>query len=162
MPDIFLRDKILPVAIALPGQVPGLPRATSRIRADVRHSLRFVEEPYNRARLLIGVWLTAVGAPKEHHQALPRPPRDVEPDILIVDEVLAVGDEKFQARCHARMHDIQASGCTILFVSHDMGTVQRLYGRVLVLHHGGACVRWGAEAVIARYRELQGWTPEAG
>ena len=84
---------------------------------------------------------------------------DVEPDVLLIDEVLAVGDERFQAKCFERMAAIRASGCTILFVSHDMGQVERLCGRVLVVHHGELVFDGAPAAGIARYRELQGWSP---
>lgn len=86
---------------------------------------------------------------------------DVDPDILMIDEVLAVGDEKFQAKCSDRMQRIRESGCTILLVSHDMTTVQQICGRVLVLHHGKLVFDGAPDAAIARYREIQGWAPAA-
>lgn len=85
---------------------------------------------------------------------------DVEPDILAIDEVLAVGDERFQAKCFERMERIRASGCTILFVSHDMAMVERICSRALVLHHGQLMFDGNPRSAIARYRELQGWSPE--
>ncbi len=85
---------------------------------------------------------------------------DVEPDILAIDEVLAVGDERFQAKCFERMERIRASGCTILFVSHDMAMVERICTRALVLHHGQLMFDGAPRAAVARYRELQGWSPE--
>ncbi len=85
---------------------------------------------------------------------------DVDPEILIIDEVLAVGDERFQAKCMDRIREIRRSGCTIFYVSHGMGSVQELCDRVLVLHHG-ALVFDGAPAEgIERYRELQGFHPD--
>ena len=59
-----------------------------------------------------------------------------EPDILIVDEALAVGDAAFQAKCMARMGKIMKSGATVLFVTHDMNTVKRLCQRCIYLDHG--------------------------
>lgn len=59
-----------------------------------------------------------------------------EPDILIVDEALAVGDAAFQAKCMARMDQIMRSGATVLFVTHDMNTVKRLCQRCIYLEHG--------------------------
>ena len=80
---------------------------------------------------------------------------DVSPEILIVDEVLAVGDERFQAKCMERINAIRVSGCTIFFVSHDMGAVSQLCERVLVMHHGRLAFDGPPAAAIRRYRELQ-------
>jgi ABC-2 type transport system ATP-binding protein len=60
----------------------------------------------------------------------------VEPDILLVDEVLAVGDEAFQAKCLAKIAEFQERGCTILFVTHSLDMVPKLCNRGLVLDHG--------------------------
>jgi lipopolysaccharide transport system ATP-binding protein len=84
---------------------------------------------------------------------------DVEPDILMIDEVLAVGDEKFQAKCRDRMQSIRQSGCTILYVSHDVGSVVELCSRAVVLHHGALVFDGAPAAAVARYRELQGYGP---
>jgi ABC-type polysaccharide/polyol phosphate transport system ATPase subunit len=59
-----------------------------------------------------------------------------DPDILLVDEVLAVGDEAFQAKCFRRIEQIQAEGRTIVFVSHDMAVVRRAASRVIWLADG--------------------------
>ena len=84
---------------------------------------------------------------------------DVHPEILMIDEVLAVGDERFQAKCMARIRDIRATGCTIFFVSHDMHAVAELCSRVLVMHHGRLEFDGAPADAIARYRELQGLPP---
>ena len=60
----------------------------------------------------------------------------VDPDILIVDEVLAVGDVTFQQKCMETFDDIQKSGKTILFVSHDPGQILRMCDRVILLNQG--------------------------
>lgn len=60
----------------------------------------------------------------------------LEPDIMIIDEVLAVGDAAFQKRCLQRIEEVGQSGRTVLFVSHQLNTVSRLCGRTLVLDHG--------------------------
>ena len=60
----------------------------------------------------------------------------LEPDILIVDEVLAVGDMKFQEKCLGKMEDVASGGRTVLYVSHSMRTVQQLCNRVIVMDHG--------------------------
>jgi lipopolysaccharide transport system ATP-binding protein len=60
----------------------------------------------------------------------------IEPEILIVDEVLAVGDFEFQKKCLGKMSDVSKSGRTILFVSHNMGAVEQLCTRTIVLRNG--------------------------
>src|SRR5690606_2818648 len=64
----------------------------------------------------------------------------LEPEILIVDEVLAVGDAKFQQRCLGKMQSVASSGRTVLFVSHNMGAVQTLCTRGIVLDHGSVAI----------------------
>jgi ABC-2 type transport system ATP-binding protein len=60
----------------------------------------------------------------------------VSPDILLVDEVLAVGDEAFQRKCLTKIAEFQERGCTILFVTHALDLVPRICGRAVVLDHG--------------------------
>src|SRR5256714_3541232 len=60
----------------------------------------------------------------------------VEPDVLLVDEVLAVGDEEFQHKCYAKINEFRARSRTILFVSHDLTAVRRLCRRAIALDHG--------------------------
>ena len=60
----------------------------------------------------------------------------IDPDILIVDEALAVGDEAFQRKCFARIKQIQKRGGTILFVSHGAGTIVELCNRALLIDQG--------------------------
>jgi lipopolysaccharide transport system ATP-binding protein len=60
----------------------------------------------------------------------------LEPEILMVDEVLAVGDAEFQRKCLAKMDTISTAGHTVLFVSHNMGLIQSLCQRVIVLRNG--------------------------
>lgn len=60
----------------------------------------------------------------------------VQPDILIVDEVLSVGDFRFQQKCEERIRKMIEDGVTILLVSHDMGMIERLCNKVLWLDHG--------------------------
>jgi len=74
-----------------------------------------------------------------------------DPDILIVDEVLAVGDEAFQHKCYRKIAEFQREGKTIVFVSHDMHVVRQVATRVVWLHHG--CIRMddGVETVVNAY-----------
>src|SRR5205807_3770983 len=60
----------------------------------------------------------------------------LEPEILIVDEVLAVGDMAFQRKCMGRMREVGRTGCTVLFVSHNMPAVESLCSRALLLDAG--------------------------
>lgn len=60
----------------------------------------------------------------------------LEPDILIVDEVLAVGDAAFQRKCLGKMRHVASSGRTVLFVSHNMGAIRRLTTRCMWIEHG--------------------------
>jgi len=73
------------------------------------------------------------------------------PDVFLVDEVLSVGDEAFQRKCRARILALKAAGKTILFVSHDLGSVQALCDRVLLLDKGEVLTRGGASETINYY-----------
>jgi ABC-type polysaccharide/polyol phosphate transport system ATPase subunit len=78
-----------------------------------------------------------------------------DPDLLLVDEVLAVGDMAFQQKCIARIHEIQRSGTTILFVSHDSGQVEALCNRVLWLRDGHLVRDGQPEPIIEEYSAWQ-------
>jgi lipopolysaccharide transport system ATP-binding protein len=75
----------------------------------------------------------------------------LEPDILIVDEVLAVGDAVFQKKCLAKMGDVAKQGRTVLFVSHNMAAVTSLCGRCLVLDAGKVVADDSSEKAVAVY-----------
>lgn len=78
----------------------------------------------------------------------------VEPEILIVDEALAVGDALFQKRCFQRIEKLVSDGTTLLFVSHDQESVRTLTNRALLLHKGQP-VEWGLSSeVVLKYRKL--------
>ena len=81
--------------------------------------------------------------------------QDVEPDILIVDEVLAVGDERFQEKCKQRILEFRKAGVTFVFVSHNLGIAAELCPRAVVLHHGRMECDGPVEAAWERYRELE-------
>jgi lipopolysaccharide transport system ATP-binding protein len=74
-----------------------------------------------------------------------------EPEILILDEVLAVGDAAFQQKCFSKMRDVIREGRTIFFVSHDSSAVQRLCGRALLIEAGRLTGDGPAETVVKRY-----------
>ncbi len=76
---------------------------------------------------------------------------NVDPEILIVDEALAVGDAYFVHRCMARFHDLQRRGTTIIFVSHDASSVKRLCSKVLWLKNGHLTLVGDAATVVDAY-----------
>jgi lipopolysaccharide transport system ATP-binding protein len=75
----------------------------------------------------------------------------VEPDILIVDEALAVGDARFANRCIRKFEELKARGVTLLFVSHDLGLVKRLADRALLLVQGRAELLGSPADAVNRY-----------
>jgi lipopolysaccharide transport system ATP-binding protein len=75
----------------------------------------------------------------------------LEPEILIIDEVLAVGDQEFQTKCLGKMHDVATSGRTVLFVSHNMAAVESLCFRAVLLQSGGLIADGGTGHVIQKY-----------
>jgi lipopolysaccharide transport system ATP-binding protein len=75
----------------------------------------------------------------------------LEPEILIVDEVLAVGDASFQRKCLNKMEGVRAQGRTILFVSHSMPAVTRLCSRVMLLDSGTVVADGPAHEVVTKY-----------
>jgi len=75
----------------------------------------------------------------------------VEPDILIIDEVLSVGDQAFQAKCSKKIVEFKQQGKTLLFVSHSGDTVQNLCERALWLDHGELMMDGYAGDVVAAY-----------
>lgn len=79
---------------------------------------------------------------------------NVEPEILIVDEALSVGDEGFQRKCFARIDAIRDAGATILFVSHAAGTVIDLCDRAILLDHGELISEGTPKHVVAQYQKL--------
>ena len=74
-----------------------------------------------------------------------------EPEILLVDEVLAVGDAEFQARCLGRMEDLGNTGRTVLFVSHNMQAVAQLCNRAILLDGGRLVADGPSEEIVAHY-----------
>ena len=79
----------------------------------------------------------------------------LEPEILVVDEVLAVGDAQFQKKCLGRMDSVAQSGRTVLFVSHNMASIQRLCSRGLFLRAGTLVEDGPIASVIALYHALE-------
>ena len=75
----------------------------------------------------------------------------LEPEILIIDEVLAVGDAAFQEKCLNKMEDVGTQGRTIFFVSHNMSAISRLCQRVIMLNNGQLVADGTPSEIIARY-----------
>src|SRR5271169_3037297 len=75
----------------------------------------------------------------------------LEPEILLVDEVLAVGDITFQKKCMGKMGDVARAGRTVVLVSHNMAAINALSSRVLVLKDGGIVFEGSAAEATARY-----------
>ena len=93
----------------------------------------------------------------------------LEPEILIVDEVLSVGDAQFQKKCLGKMSAIAKQGRTVLFVSHNMSAVSRLCERAILLGDGGVKVQGPVNDVVGSYLSstfssaaIKVWTDDAG
>jgi ABC-type polysaccharide/polyol phosphate transport system ATPase subunit len=80
---------------------------------------------------------------------------DAEPEILIIDEILSVGDEAFQRKSSARIQSIREQGVTILLVSHSMLTIENMCQRAALLSHGSLLALGDPVDVIQAYRQLQ-------
>ncbi|MBZ9768442.1 MULTISPECIES: ABC transporter ATP-binding protein [unclassified Mesorhizobium] len=79
---------------------------------------------------------------------------NVDPDILVVDEALSVGDEAFQRKCFARIEDIKDKGGTILFVSHSAQTIVQLCSRAMLIDAGEKILEGRPKAVVSQYQRL--------
>lgn len=78
---------------------------------------------------------------------------EVDPDILLIDEVLAVGDVTFQRKCIEKMNEFRRRGKTMLMVSHDLRTIQSISDRILILDFGQVIGMGGAESMVSEYRK---------
>lgn len=78
----------------------------------------------------------------------------LDPDILLLDEVLAVGDAAFQAKCLERIAELRKSGRTIVFISHDLAAVYRLCDRAILLNHGTVLADGPPRQVIDEYQQM--------
>jgi len=75
----------------------------------------------------------------------------VKADVLLVDEVLAVGDTEFQQKCYAHIEKLRADGVTIVLVSHDLGSVTRFCDRAVLLQHGRLQIDGESQPVVHEY-----------
>jgi ABC-type polysaccharide/polyol phosphate transport system ATPase subunit len=78
----------------------------------------------------------------------------LDPDILLLDEVLAVGDIAFQAKCLDLIGQLREDGRTIVLISHDLGAIQRLCDRAILLHHGQVVTTGTPADVIDHYQQM--------
>ena len=79
---------------------------------------------------------------------------NVDPDILIVDEALAVGDEAFQRKCYGKIRAIQERGTTILFVSHSSGTIIEVCQKAMLLDLGELLIAGSPKLVVSKYHQF--------
>jgi lipopolysaccharide transport system ATP-binding protein len=133
--------------VFLNGAILGMTKAEIRRKFDEIVAFaeveRFIDTPVKRYSS--GMQLRLAFAVAAH----------LEPEILVVDEVLAVGDASFQRKCLGKMDDVAHQGRTILFVSHDMGAVERLCRKTLLLNRGRMQAIGPTEQVVAEYLHCQ-------
>lgn len=79
---------------------------------------------------------------------------NIDPEILIVDEALSVGDVFFQAKCYKKFEEFKQQGRTILFVSHDLGSVSKYCDRVMLLNHGLKVAEGNAKEMVDLYKKV--------
>ncbi len=118
-------------------------------RAEIKHKFddivdfaeveRFIDTPVKRYST--GMYIRLAFAVAAH----------LEPEILVVDEVLAVGDVAFQRKCLGKMSDVQREGRTVLFVSHNLSAVQQLTSSAILLEGGRLIERAPTAEVVATY-----------
>ena len=132
--------------VFLNGTVLGLTRAQIEARFDTIAAFAdigdFIDQPVKTYSS--GMYIRLAFAVAIH----------VDPDILVIDEALSVGDEAFQRKCFARIEHIRASGATVLFVSHGVSTVAQLCDRVVLIDAGEALMTGPPKPVISRYHKL--------
>lgn len=137
-PELTGRENIL-----FNGAILGMSRAEVRRRFDEIVEFagveRFLDTPLKRWST--GMQLRLAFAVAAHLDA----------EIVTVDEVLSVGDAEFRRRCLERVSDIEAEGRTVLFVSHDLGAVNRVCERVIWIHGGRVVADGPAQQVIEGY-----------
>jgi lipopolysaccharide transport system ATP-binding protein len=138
-PDLTGRENVF-----LNGALLGMSRADIRARLDEIVAFAevdaFVDTPVKRYSS--GMYVRLAFAVAAHLTA----------DILVIDEVLAVGDAAYQKKCIAKMNEVQRSGRTLLVVSHQMHVLQAICTRGLLLEHGRVVAAGGIDEVLATYR----------
>jgi lipopolysaccharide transport system ATP-binding protein len=137
--------------IQLNAAILGMGRAEIRSKFDAivefSEVSRFLDTPVKRYSS--GMYVRLAFAVAAH----------LDPDILIVDEVLAVGDAEFQKKCLGKMSDVAHEGRTVVFVSHNMGAVNRLCTTALLLESGTAYARGDVHDITSLYLHGGGMSP---
>jgi len=137
-PELTGRENIM-----LNGTILGMSRNDIKARFDEIVAFaeveRFIDTPVKRYSS--GMYLRLAFAVAAH----------LEPDILVVDEVLAVGDAQFQKKCMGKMGDVAREGRTVLFVSHNMAAVHRLCSSALLLESGQTQALGQTDLIIGEY-----------
>lgn len=87
---------------------------------------------------------------------------DVKPDVLLLDEIMSVGDEEFKARCNSRIDSFRKAGATVVVVSHGLATIEELCSRAIFLDKGLVQAMGPATEVLAAYTRTMRWSPEEG
>ena len=129
--------------IYLNGAILGMSRVEIRRRFDEIVAFaeveKFLDTPVKR--FSSGMYVRLAFAVAAH----------LEPEILVVDEVLAVGDAAFQKKCLGKMGEVATAGRTVLFVSHNMAAIQQLCQRGMVLSEGRLCNHGAIDGVVRTY-----------
>jgi lipopolysaccharide transport system ATP-binding protein len=137
-PELSGRENVF-----LNGSILGMSRAEVRRRFDEIVAFaeveRFLDTPVKRYSS--GMYVRLAFAVAAH----------LEPEVLIVDEVLAVGDAAFQKRCLGKMGDVAQRGRTVLFVSHNLAAMSALCSRAVLLEAGRVVADGPADATVRRY-----------
>ena len=79
---------------------------------------------------------------------------NVDAEILLIDEILSVGDQHFQQKCYNKMHELKKEGKTMVFVTHSMNDVRKLCDRAIWLHEGEVKMDGETNKVVDRYLEV--------
>ncbi|MBI2781893.1 MAG: ABC transporter ATP-binding protein [Chloroflexi bacterium] len=137
-PELTGRENIF-----LNGSILGMKRDEIKARFDeivaFAETEQFLDTPVKRYST--GMYLRLAFAVAAH----------LETEVLIVDEVLAVGDAAFQQKCLGKMSDVAGQGRTVLFVSHNMGAVSQLCSKAILMEHGIAKAYGTVDEIIGRY-----------
>lgn len=156
-PELTGRENIF-----LNGAILGMSRAEIKRKFDEIVAFaeveRFLDTPVKRYSS--GMYVRLAFAVAAH----------LEPEILVVDEVLAVGDAQFQKKCLGKMEDVGKEGRTVLFVSHNIGMIRSLCQRCILLSDGKVIQDEVTESVLTKYLSIIGldeatngeiyWTPD--
>src|SRR3954462_6680281 len=140
-PDLTGRENVF-----LNGSIYGLKRAYLREQLDEIVAFAGLEHAIDRPvrTYSSGMYMRLRFAIASH----------IDADVLLLDEVFAVGDEEFQRKCFAKIFEFKQRGGTIVFVSHDAASVERLCRRAILLRNGRVELDGSAQEAIARYHTL--------